>query len=85
MCRPTPPSAYIWQTVTQIRAPRLKPDVAPILGRAIDVRRFLNIPSSYPGLMQNMRYLQRPLNKIIDLSLGHIASQQAGLLVDCRY
>ena len=68
-------SAFIWQSVTRARLPRLGSSVDSTFARAVDVRRFLNIPDTYPGLMQNMTYHNVPIHDVVNLPLGDIASQ----------
>jgi hypothetical protein len=45
-------SAFIWQSITRARLPRFCAPSTPnsTLSRNVDVRRYLSIPSSYPGL-----------------------------------
>lgn len=68
-------SAFIWQSVVRARLHRLNPAAESTFARAVDVRRHLNIPQTYPGLMQNMTYHTSTLKKLLDEPLGGIASQ----------
>jgi len=68
-------SAFIWQSVARARLSRLDPTVKIAFGRAVDVRRYLDIPDTYPGLMQNMVYHTDTLQKLVEKPLGHVASQ----------
>ena len=68
-------SAFIWQSVARARLPRLTPAVESTFARAVDVRRYLNIPKTYPGLMQNMTYQKHTLQTLLEEPLGVIASQ----------
>ncbi|KAK2736600.1 hypothetical protein FQN57_000717 [Myotisia sp. PD_48] len=68
-------SAFIWQSVMRARIPRLNPALECTFARAVDVRPFLNIPRTYPGLVQNMTYHTSPLRAIIDWPLGVAAAQ----------
>ncbi|PQE15410.1 trichothecene 3-O-acetyltransferase protein [Rutstroemia sp. NJR-2017a BVV2] len=47
-------SAFMWQSITRARLPRLNPTSKSTFARSVDVRHFLNIPPTYPGLMHNM-------------------------------
>ncbi|KAH6673672.1 putative trichothecene 3-O-acetyltransferase [Halenospora varia] len=68
-------TAFIWQCVVRARAPRLaSPEREVHFARAIDVRKFLNVPAEYPGLLQNMTYHSFPLQKLISSPLGVVAS-----------
>ncbi|KAF2100928.1 trichothecene 3-O-acetyltransferase [Rhizodiscina lignyota] len=68
-------TALIWQSVTRARLPRLDPAAETIFARAVNVRRYLNIPETFPGLVQNMTYHIYPTQKLVEESLGAIASQ----------
>jgi trichothecene 3-O-acetyltransferase len=68
-------SALIFQSVTRARLPRLKHKTEISFARAVDVRRYLNIPAIYPGLLQNMSYHTFPLQELIKDPLGILASE----------
>ncbi|KIW85417.1 hypothetical protein Z517_00807 [Fonsecaea pedrosoi CBS 271.37] len=68
-------SAFIWLWVSRARRPRLDPSREVTFARAIDPRRYLGIPATYPGLVQNMTYTTFPLEELLDTHLGHIASK----------
>ncbi|KAL8727073.1 MAG: hypothetical protein Q9181_005832 [Wetmoreana brouardii] len=42
---------------------------------AVDVRRYLDIPKTYPGLVQNMRYHTYTLQQLAEEPLGSVASK----------
>ncbi|KAL9080554.1 MAG: hypothetical protein Q9157_000696 [Trypethelium eluteriae] len=67
-------SAFVWQSIMRVRLARLLPTTKVTFARAVDVRGFLNIPPSYPGIVQNMTYTAYQLQKLVTLSLGEIAS-----------
>ncbi|CAO3628146.1 unnamed protein product [Cunninghamella blakesleeana] len=82
-------TAFIWQSITRARLPRLQQSKdydlttkVSQMARAIDVRKFLNIPSNFIGTIQNMTYHQYNVQELGSLSssdeqsipLGHIAS-----------
>ncbi|KAG6896889.1 hypothetical protein C0992_005453 [Termitomyces sp. T32_za158] len=68
-------SAFVWQSVIRARLPRLASNVETTLARAVDVRRHLNIPLTYPGLIQNMTYHTYTLQQLVTEPLGVVASQ----------
>ena len=69
-------SALIWQAVTRARLPRLNPTSKPTkFGRAVDVRKHLGIPPTYPGLMQNMAFSTSTPQQLLTEPLGGIASR----------
>ena len=68
-------SAFIWQSVIRARLPRLNPITESTFARAVNVRHYLGIPQTYPGLIQNMTYHTYTLQKLVEEPLGGIASQ----------
>jgi trichothecene 3-O-acetyltransferase len=68
-------SAFIWQRISRARLPRLTPSDETTFARAIDPRRYLDIPATYPGLVQNMTYTTSTFEHLINEPLGKIASQ----------
>ncbi|KAF2230612.1 hypothetical protein EV356DRAFT_327369 [Viridothelium virens] len=68
-------SAFIWQSIIQARISRLDPEAKSTFARAVDPRRFLGISQLYCGLVSNMTYHTYTLRKLIDESLGVVASQ----------
>ncbi|PPR07489.1 hypothetical protein CVT26_013458 [Gymnopilus dilepis] len=67
-------SAFIWQSVSRARLPRLDPSHPTTFARAIDPRRFIRIPLNYPGLVQNMTFTTSALQELIDTPLGSVAA-----------
>ena len=67
-------TAFIWQAVTRARLLRLHSSVQCKLGRAIDPRRFMGIPTTYTGFVQNMAYHSFAAKELDELPLGAIAS-----------
>ncbi|CAI4214480.1 unnamed protein product [Parascedosporium putredinis] len=49
-------TALIWQATTRARVPRIGANAPTTLARAIDVRRYLGLPDTYPGVTQSMTY-----------------------------
>lgn len=70
-------SAFIWQSVTRARLPRLNATakVPLTFARAVDVRRYLGISPTYPGLVQNMSYNRSTVQQLLEAPLGIVASQ----------
>ncbi|KAI4156341.1 MAG: hypothetical protein L6R39_001126 [Caloplaca ligustica] len=68
-------SAFIWQSVIHARLSLFSPTAESTFARVVDVRRYLDIPQAYPGLVQNMTYHTYTLRKLVDEPLGGIASQ----------
>lgn len=66
-------SAFIFQSVLRARQPRLSESVVTF-ARAIDARRYLNLPANYPGILTNMAYTRYPLSTLLTTPLGHIAA-----------
>jgi hypothetical protein len=67
-------SAFIWQSLARVRLDRLGPGTLSTVARACNARRLLDIPSTYPGLVQNTIYSKLPLRELADLPLGVVAS-----------
>uniref|UniRef100_A0A060T6C0 ARAD1C18326p n=1 Tax=Blastobotrys adeninivorans TaxID=409370 RepID=A0A060T6C0_BLAAD len=67
-------TAFIWQSVTRSRLDRLNSDNEVKLARAVDVRRYLDVHASYPGLVHFMTYHTFEVRKVVNEPLGHIAS-----------
>lgn len=68
-------TAFLWQSVTRARLPRLDAMTDSTLARAVDVRRYLDIPQAYPGLAQNMTYHKYTVQELVEEPLGRVASQ----------
>ncbi|KAK2877784.1 hypothetical protein FQN49_001211 [Arthroderma sp. PD_2] len=67
--------AFIWKCVTRARLPRLDPRSQSKFSRAVDVRRYLDIPATYPGAVQNMANTTSVLQSLLDAPLGYVACQ----------
>ncbi|EHY56871.1 O-acetyltransferase dmxR13 [Exophiala dermatitidis] len=67
-------SAFIWQSIMRARLPRLDPKQRVTFARAVDPRRFLGIPNSYMGVVQNMTYHTYSLDEFLQMPLGGVAS-----------
>lgn len=68
-------SAFIWQSVTRARLPRLNPTDETKFARAVDARGFVGTPKGYPGLLQNMTYNKSTFQQLVDEPLGAVASK----------
>lgn len=64
----------MWQSITRARLARLNPTTTSTFARAVDVRPYLHIPPTYPGMMQNMTYHTYTLQNLLSAPLGAIAS-----------
>ncbi|KDQ22501.1 hypothetical protein PLEOSDRAFT_1079820 [Pleurotus ostreatus PC15] len=67
-------TAFVWQSIARARLHRLSPTTPLTLGRAIDPRSYLDIPSTYPGVVQNMTYHTYTAQQLADAPLGHVAA-----------
>eukprot|EP01087_Luapelamoeba_hula_P007715 TRINITY_DN1890_c0_g1_i1.p1 TRINITY_DN1890_c0_g1~~TRINITY_DN1890_c0_g1_i1.p1 ORF type:complete len:493 (-),score=51.09 TRINITY_DN1890_c0_g1_i1:33-1511(-) len=71
-------TAFIWQSVAQVRIKVLSiqdpSSTVSGFGRAVDMRRFLGIPETYPGMIQNMAHSVLPIQELVDAPLGAVAS-----------
>ncbi|KAG9218015.1 hypothetical protein CCMSSC00406_0008792 [Pleurotus cornucopiae] len=67
-------TAFVWQSIARARLPRLSPTTTLTLGRAIDPRAYLDIPSTYPGVVQNMTYHRYTAQQLAGAPLGHVAA-----------
>ncbi|KAK9327475.1 transferase family-domain-containing protein [Lipomyces starkeyi] len=68
-------SAFIWQSIIRVRLLRLHPATEATFARAVDPRRYLDIPQTYPGVVQNMTYHTYPIQDLVAEPLGGVASQ----------
>ena len=67
--------SFIWQSIIRARLPRLNPTTHSTLARAVDVRRYLDIPYTYPGFLMNMTFHKYMLQSLLEEPLGAVASQ----------
>ncbi|KAK0633329.1 putative two-component sensor protein histidine protein kinase [Immersiella caudata] len=68
-------TAFIWLSVARARQDRIRPDVEVTLGRAVDGRRYLNLPREYPGMLNSMVYFTHYLGDLVSKPLGDIATK----------
>lgn len=67
-------SAFVWQCISRARIPRLEPDVQSTFARAVDVRQRMDVPTTYPGMLQCMTYNTDTIKQLAERPLGTIAS-----------
>nr|A0A4V1DXC4.1 RecName: Full=O-acetyltransferase dmxR13; AltName: Full=Dimeric xanthone biosynthesis cluster protein R13 [Cryptosporiopsis sp. 8999]QCL09104.1 DmxR13 [Cryptosporiopsis sp. 8999] len=67
-------SAFVWQAVARSRLPRFDASAKTTCARAVDVRSYLGVPSTYTGLLQNVTYDTFTLQKLVNEPLGSVAS-----------
>ncbi|PSN64571.1 hypothetical protein BS50DRAFT_576012 [Corynespora cassiicola Philippines] len=68
-------SALLFQSVLRARSSRLPPNREVTFARAVDARRYLGAPASYPGILQNMTYHEYTLDALLSMPLGGIAAE----------
>jgi hypothetical protein len=68
-------SAFIFQCILRARQSRLSPSTTVKFSRAVDVRRYLNIPATYPGILQNLTYHSYSLSSLLSFPVGQIAAE----------
>ena len=70
-------SAFTWQSITRARLPRFKtsPTANSTLSRNVDLRRYLSIPPSYPGLVTNATLHNYAIDTLVKEPLGSLAAQ----------
>ena len=67
-------TALIWRSITRARCARLEKGTEVSLGRAVDVRLCFDLPSNYPGIMQNCDYQSYTLELLLSQPPGVVAS-----------
>ena len=80
-------SAFIWQSVSRARLPRLSEEasVVSVFTRTVDTRRHLDIPPPYLGNAATKTSCNMPINKLVAEPLGSIASRLRAFLSDVGY
>lgn len=68
-------TAFVWQCIIRARLPRYDDTTETTLARAVDPRRYIGLPSTYPGLVQNMVYHKYTLRQLVQEPLGIVAAQ----------
>ncbi|EPS42141.1 hypothetical protein H072_3974 [Dactylellina haptotyla CBS 200.50] len=67
-------TALVWQSVVRARLQRLRPSERVHLARAIDIRRYLRMPATYPGCGTNMSFHDSIALHLAGHDLGTIAT-----------
>ncbi|OHF01590.1 trichothecene 3-O-acetyltransferase [Colletotrichum orchidophilum] len=67
-------TAFVWQSISRIRAKRLSPDDESKLARAVNVRGYMGIPQTFPGLIQSMTNNSMTIKNLVERPLGEAAS-----------
>lgn len=68
-------TALLWQSVARARARRLKADLVVKVLRAVNTRPYLGIPKTYTGMLQTMAHTAAPMEELLQLPLGAVASR----------
>ncbi|KAF4784374.1 trichothecene 3-O-acetyltransferase [Colletotrichum scovillei] len=68
-------TAFVWQSISRIRANRLPHEAETKLARAINVRGYMGIPQTFPGLIQSMTNNSMAIKDLVERPLGEAASQ----------
>ncbi|KAK9449250.1 acetyltransferase [Limtongia smithiae] len=74
--------AFIWKCVSRARLSYLDGDTDSTFARAIDARKYVKVPGTYPGALMNMVYNSNTLAALASAPLGEIAAQLRGKLQD---
>ncbi|KAJ0303752.1 hypothetical protein COL516b_006189 [Colletotrichum fioriniae] len=68
-------TASVWQSISRIRANRLSHDAETKLARATNVRGYMDIPQTFPALIQSMTNNSMAIKDLVERPLGEAASQ----------
>ena len=66
-------TALIWQSLAKARLARYPPSTETNIGRAVNPRRYLGIPATYPGYISNNAYSTYTLQDLANTPLSSIA------------
>ncbi|KAM0550229.1 hypothetical protein ACHAPJ_009077 [Fusarium lateritium] len=67
-------SAFVWQAIIRARIARYSLTTKAKVARAVDLRRYLDVPSTYPGFVQSMTYHNLTMYEVVNRPLGAIAA-----------
>lgn len=67
-------SAFVLQSISRARLPRLGITAEILCARAVDLRRYLEIPQTHPGFIQSMTYHSFTTQQVTEGPLGVIAA-----------
>ena len=70
-------SAFIWQSITRARLPRYSTlsEAQSTLSRNVNMRRYLSIPSTYPGVIVNSTVHTSAIDTLAKAPLSTVAAQ----------
>lgn len=66
-------TAHLWQALARARRKRHPGSTPSTLGRAVNPRRYLDIPATYPGYISNMAHSRVSLDELADSPLSTVA------------
>jgi len=67
-------TAFIWQSISRARRKRCAGDTRSTIARAVNPRRYLGIPPTYPGYISNNAYSTFTLDELSDAPLSTMAA-----------
>lgn len=67
-------TAFIWQSMARARRQRYPGATRTTVGRAVNPRRYLGIPETYPGYISNMAYSSLTMDELSDAPLSVISA-----------
>ncbi|RFU76917.1 trichothecene 3-o-acetyltransferase [Trichoderma arundinaceum] len=67
-------SAFVWRSISKIRLAQFTPTTKTQFSRAVDLRRYLDIPQTHPGFVQSMTYHDFTMQQLVHGPLGAIAA-----------
>ncbi|KAI0975462.1 hypothetical protein F4678DRAFT_420342 [Xylaria arbuscula] len=67
-------TTLVWQAIARARLPRSTDTAEMLLARAVDLRRYLDIPETHPGIVQNMTYHGFSMERVAHSPLGVLAA-----------
>jgi hypothetical protein len=73
-------SAFLWQSISRARLPRVNPSTTSTIARAVNARPYLKVSPTYPGPIQSSAYTTYTLQTLVDEHFGTIASQLRGAI-----
>ncbi|KAF5230358.1 hypothetical protein FANTH_13875 [Fusarium anthophilum] len=66
-------TAFLWKSVTRARSPRLDILSPSTIARAVNVRKQVGIPPTYPGSIHVSAYTTLTVQQLIEKPLGYVA------------
>lgn len=68
-------TAFLWQSVGRVRMHRIAAGTMSTLGRAVDVRRYLGVSETSPGMVQHQAFHTHTFQELAQMPLGAVASE----------